>query len=272
MTGQGLKDPGRRFDRIIRLYGPEGADRLARSHVMIVGCGGVGSWAAEMTARSAVGRITLIDFDFVCIRNFNRQLQAVDGNVGKIKVDVLAERLKLITPLARIDAVAGALTEQSCADIMKERPDFLIDAIDHVSSKCFLINHCRSNGIPMIVSTGSGGRTDPTQVRGMDLGLTELDPLARAVRGILRDKYGFPKKGKFKVQAVCSLEVPRKPDSTMQETDCKAGCMCPHGESGFHSCTKRSLVLGTAGFVTGAFGMACAAEAVRHICSAPRPA
>ncbi len=267
MTEHKLKDPGRRFDRVIRLFGPEGADRLARAHVMIVGNGGVGSWAAEMVARSAVGRITLVDFDFVCIRNFNRQLQAVDGNVGKIKVAVLAERLRLINPLARIDAVAGALTDQTCGGMMKDRPDFVIDAIDHVTSKCFLINYCRSNGIPMIVSTGSGGRQDPTLVRVMDLGLTELDPLARAVRGILREKYGFPKKGKFKVQAVCSLEVPQKPDSSLPESDCKGGCMCPHGESGFHSCTKKSVVLGTAGFVTGAFGMACASAAVRHIAS-----
>lgn len=268
-----MEDPERRFDRMARLVGPEAMEKLRRAHVMVIGCGGVGSWAAEAVARAAVGRVTVVDFDTVCIRNFNRQLQALSGMIGKPKALLLADRLRLVNPEARIDGVADFFNPDTCGRIMADRPDFVIDAIDHITSKCFLINYCREGGLPLIVSTGSGGRMDPTQVRVTDLGLTEMDPLARAVRGILREKYSFPKKGPFGVRAVCSLEPHRKPHESMESTDCRAGCLCPQGENEFQSCTKKSVVLGTAGFVTGAFGMACAAEAVAHICghAAGRP-
>ena len=261
-----MEDTGRRFDRVARLVGPAGLEKLRKAHVMVIGCGGVGSWAAEMIARSAVGRISLVDFDTVCIRNFNRQLQALDGDIGKPKVKLLAERFKRINPEARVDGLNEFFSETTCPALLGEKPDFVIDAIDHVTSKCFLINHCHANNIPLIVSTGSGGRIDPTQVRVTDLGITERDPLARAVRKILREKYAFPRKGKFGVQAVCTLEQDRKPHDSVEATDCKAGCLCPQGENGLHSCTKKSVVLGTAGFVTGAFGMACASAAIRHLC------
>ncbi|OGS12362.1 MAG: hypothetical protein A2234_07725 [Elusimicrobia bacterium RIFOXYA2_FULL_58_8] len=266
-----MEDPERRFDRMARLVGPDAIARLKASHVMVIGCGGVGSWAAEAVARAAVGRITLIDFDTVCIRNFNRQLQALSGMIGKPKAPLLAERLRLINPEARVDGIANYFNDTTCAALMKERPDFVIDAIDHVTSKCFLINYCRATKLPLIVSTGSGGRLDPTQVRVMDLGRTEIDPLARAVRQILREKYNFPKKGDFGIQAACTLELPLKPHEALEQTDCKAGCLCPQGENEFQSCTKKSVVMGTAGFVTGAFGMACAAAAVKHLCAGPAP-
>ncbi len=262
-----MEDSGRRFDRMTRLVGPEAMARLERSHVMVIGCGGVGSWAAEAVARAAVGRVTVVDFDTVCIRNFNRQLQALSGNIGKPKALLLAERLRLVNPEARIDAVVNFFSENTCAELMAERPDFVIDAIDHITSKCFLINYCRETRLPLAVSTGSAGRIDPTQIRVMDLGRTQGDPLARAVREILRQKYNFPKKGDFGVQAVCTLEPHMKPHESVQQTDCKAGCLCPQGENEFQSCTKKSVVLGTAGFVTGAFGMACASVAVRALLS-----
>jgi len=264
-----MEDPERRFDRMTRLVGPEAMEKLKKAHVMVIGCGGVGSWAAETVARAAVGRITAVDFDTVCIRNFNRQLQALSGTIGKHKALLLAERLRLVNPEARVDGVADFFNDTTSESIMAERPDFVIDAIDHITSKCFLINYCREKKIPLVVSTGSGGRLDPTQVRVMDLGRTEMDPLARAVRGILREKYNFPKKGDFGVQAVCTLEQFRKPHESAELTDCKAGCLCPQGENDFQSCTKKSVVLGTAGFVTGAFGMACASVAVRHLIGSP---
>ena len=266
-----MEDPERRFDRMARLVGPEAMEKLKKSHVMVIGCGGVGSWAAETVARAAVGRITVVDFDTVCIRNFNRQLQAVSGAIGKLKAPLLAERLRLINPEARIDGVAAAFNRETCAALMTERPDFVIDAIDHITSKCFLINYCRENGLPLVVSTGSGGRLDPTQVRIMDLGRTKTDPLARAVREILRKKYAFPRKGDFWVRAVCTLELPRQPHSSMELTDCKADCLCPQGENDFQSCTKKSVILGTAGFLTGAFGMACASEAISRLTGTVTP-
>lgn len=266
-----MEDPDRRFDRMERLVGPEAMAKLRKAHVMVIGCGGVGSWAAEAAARAAVGRITVVDFDTVCIRNFNRQLQALSGMIGKPKALLLADRLRLVNPEARIDGVANYFNDETCGELMTEKPDYVIDAIDHITSKCFLIGYCRENSIPMIVSTGSGGRLDPTQVRVMDLGQTELDPLARAVRQILRDKYDFPRKGKFGVDAVCTLEPAQKPHESAALTDCKAGDLCPQGGNDFQSCTKKSVVLGTAGFVTGTFGMVCASAAVRHICGRTPP-
>jgi len=245
--------------------------RLRAAHVMVIGCGGVGSWAAESVARSGTGRITMIDFDTVCLSNFNRQLQAVGGAEGKYKVEVLAERLRLINPAARVDAVTRPFSEVTHAELMKERPDFVIDAIDHITSKCFLINYCRANSIPFVISTGSGGRIDPTQIRITDLGRTEMDPLARAIRQILRAKYAFPRKGLFGVRAVCSLEKPLKPQGVEGKNECKDGCVCPDAADGFKNCINKSLVNGTASFVTAAFGMACASEAVRHI-AAGKPA
>lgn len=256
-------DPERKFDRVARLYGDAGLARLKAAHAMVVGLGGVGSWAAEALARSGVGRLTLVDFDTVCVRNFNRQMQALDGNVGRLKAEVLAERLRLISD-AKIEVITEPLTDKNCAALLADKP-FVIDAIDHVTSKCFLISYCRANGIPMVVSTGSGGRRDPTQVRIMDLGRTELDPLARAVRKILKTKYGFPRNGKYGVSCACSLEAPQDPHVDMPHTDCKAGCMCPQGENPFNCCSKKNVVLGTSCFVTAAFGMACAAELVRMI-------
>ncbi len=260
-----MEQPSRRFDRMQRLVGPEAMERLKRSHVMVIGAGGVGSWAAESVVRSGMGRVTVVDFDTVCIRNFNRQLQALEGNIGKPKAALLAERLRLINPEARVDSITTYFNDQTYGSIMKDRPDFVIDAIDHVTSKCFLIHYCRKERIPMIVSTGSGGRLDPTRVKVADLARTEVDPLARAIRKILREKYDFPDRALFGVPAVYSDEIARKPHSTMDVTDCKAGNQCPQGENEFQSCTQKSIVLGTASFVTGAFGLTCASVAIQSL-------
>lgn len=156
---------------------------------MIIGLGGVGSWAAEGLARSGVGHLSLVDFDYVCITNTNRQLQAMAGTIGKRKVEVLAERFQKINPMAKIDAHLKFYNADSSADLFSAKPDFVIDAIDNITAKCHLLSFCRSNNIPVVTSVGSGGRLDPTQIRVTDLARTEGDPLARAVRKILRQKY-----------------------------------------------------------------------------------
>lgn len=263
-----MEDPGRRFDRLQRLIGKPALERLRRSHVMVVGAGGVGSWAAEAVARSGVGRLTVVDFDTVCIRNFNRQLQALSGCIGKPKAPLLAERLSLANPEAEVRGVATHFDGKTCDALLAERPDFVIDAIDHVTSKCFLIHTCRERKIPLVVSTGSGGRLDPTLVRVKDLARTEMDPLAAALRKILREKYGFPARALFGVPAVYSPEPPSRPREAKDQSDCKAGCLCPQGDNDFQSCARKSVVMGTAAFVTGAFGLACASVAIRGLIGA----
>ena len=203
----------RRFDRIARLTGVEGMERLQNAHVMVIGLGGVGSYAAEALARSGIGRISLVDFDMVCVTNSNRQLQAMHGNVGQLKAKVLADRLRLVNRQAEIKAIP-LFYDKRTSDLLlkgKNKPDFVIDAIDNVTAKCHLINACRELEIPLIVSTGASGRWDPTRVETADLAKTKVDPLASSVRKVLRQQYNFPRKGKWKIKAVFSTEELQEP-------------------------------------------------------------
>ena len=255
-----------RFSRVARLIGEEKLACLAASHVMVIGMGGVGSWAAEALARSGVGKISLVDFDLVCIRNFNRQLGAIEGKLGTPKALAMAERLKLINPHAQINPIVNFASPETIPGILTAaRPDFVIDAIDHVTSKCFLIHYCWKERIPLVVATGSAGRLDPTQIRLADLAQTQQDPLAKVVRRVLRQKYGFPSKGDFGVMAVYALGKALEPIG--EEPPCSfAGC--PQAVHTVQSCTQQRVVRGSVSFVTGAFGLACAGYAVNFLCSA----
>lgn len=257
----------RRFDRIGRLVGDTAMKKLMASHVTVIGLGGVGSWTAESLVRSGIGKVTIVDFDEVCVTNFNRQLHALRGTVGKPKAEILAARLRDINPAAVITPMVEFYNSDHRAKIFAERPDYVVDAIDHITAKCHLIGYCRDEGIPVITSTGTGGRMDPTMVRVTDLGLTTVDPLARAVRGILRAHYDFPKAegAPFGIQAVYSAEPAMPP----RELDYDGGkgfrCVCPQGENPYFNCDNRNVIMGNAGFVTGTFGFVCAGVVVRQL-------
>lgn len=255
----------RRFDRFGRLVGDRKMKRLMGAHVMVVGLGGVGSWAAEMVARSGVGKITIVDFDEVCITNFNRQLHAVGAAVGEKKAIVVADRLKRINPQAEIVAKVNFYNADYADEVFSERPDFVIDAIDSITPKCMLLAHCHRENIPVVTSTGSAGRLDPTRIRVADLAETEIDPLARAVRRILRQQYGFPEKGAFGLPAVYSPEPASEPVDLKYDNGKGFKCVCPQGDNAFFQCDNRNLIMGSAGFVTAAFGMACASHAIRTL-------
>ena len=257
----------RRFDRMARLTGVDGMEKLANAHVMVIGLGGVGSHAAESLARSGIGRLSLVDFDMVCVTNSNRQLQAMRGEVGKLKASVLAERLALINPQAEIKAIP-LFYDKRTSDLLlkgKNKPDFVIDAIDNVTAKCHLINACRTLDIPMVVSTGASGRWDPTKIDTADLAKTKVDPLAATVRKLLRQQYNFPQYGKWKIPAVYSTEPLQDPVVLPYDKSGEFQCVCPSGENAYHNCEERNVIWGTAGFVTGVFGMTCASLAVRHL-------
>lgn len=256
----------RRFDRMGRLVGDPGMARLFASHVMVVGLGGVGSFAVEALARSGVGKLTLVDFDRVCVTNSNRQLQAVQGTIAKQKAVVLAERVKLINPQAQVTAVPAFYNAQNSEALLRERPDYVVDAIDNVTAKCHLLATCKQRGIPAVCSTGASGRMDPTAIVIDDLAATKIDKLADAVRRALRQKYGFPTQGPFGIQAVYSTEPAAEPKPLAYEQD-GFHCVCPGGTNDFHSCEERRVIYGTAGFVTGSFGLACASVVVRSLVS-----
>ena len=254
----------RRWDRFVRLMGHDGVLRLLRSHVTIFGLGGVGSYVAEALARSAVGRMTLVDFDDVCLTNVNRQLQAFPGTVGQSKAALLAERVRAIHPEAWVDPVQAFYDATTSAALLTPRPDFVIDAIDNVTSKVLLLETCLKEGVPVISITGAGARLDPTQVRVDDLSRTKVDPLARVIRKELA-KRGYGTNGDFGLPVVYSEEDVRTPE--VPECDAEKGfqCICPHREDSPHACEKRRVIYGTATFMTAAFAMAAASVVVRKL-------
>jgi tRNA A37 threonylcarbamoyladenosine dehydratase len=261
----------RRFDRMGRLVGDEGMKRLMEAHVLIIGLGGVGSFAAESLVRSGVGRLTLVDFDEICITNFNRQLHALGGLVGEKKADVMAERMRKINPQVKIQSVVNFYNERTSDEILACTPDLVIDGIDSITSKCHLLATCKKKGLPVISSMGTGGRMDPTQIRVDDLAKTTYDSLAREVRSILRSEHGFPEdgKGEFGITAVYSLEPQSKPLDLSYDGGKGFRCVCPQGGNEFFNCDNRNLIWGNASFVTGAFGLHLASLAVRKILSDP---
>lgn len=263
----------RRFDRMARLVGDGGLERLARAHVVIVGCGGVGSFAAEALARSGVGAITLVDFDLVCITNTNRQLHAMKGTIGKSKVEVMAERLRLIHPTARIVALSAFYTATTRDQILGpvdaagEAPTYVIDAIDNVTAKLDLLATCVKRGIPIVTAMGAAGRMDPTAVKIRDLALTERDALAKDVRKWLQRKHDVAPgdDGLFGIPAVYSDEPIALPADVRADAADGFACVCPHGSNDVHSCENRARIDGTASFVTGVFGLVAAGHVVREI-------
>jgi tRNA threonylcarbamoyladenosine dehydratase len=244
-----MNDDDLRFGGLARLYGAGGLQRLLRAKVCLVGLGGVGSWAAEALARSAVGQITLVDLDDVCLSNVNRQLHALDGAFGRSKVEVMAERIQAIHPGCRVRAVAEFFTAATAEEILETRFDFVLDAIDQVANKCLLIARCRQKDIPIVSVGGAGGRRDPAAVRVADLAQTSHDALLQQVRKKLRDDHGFAREAKtpFGVPCVFSTEAARPPAE-----GCAGRVTCDNG-------------YGTASFVTGTFGLVAASCVVSSI-------
>lgn len=197
-----------RFGGIARLYSPEGLETLRRAHVCVVGIGGVGSWAVEALARSGVGKLTLIDMDDICVTNINRQIHAISGEIGKLKTEVMAERVGKINPECEVNIIDDFLTQDNLSDYLTRGYDYVIDAIDSVNVKAALIAFCKRQKIKVITVGGAGGQTDPSQIQIADLARTIQDPLAARVRGLLRKQYGFRKGegAKFGVECVFSTQ------------------------------------------------------------------
>jgi tRNA A37 threonylcarbamoyladenosine dehydratase len=255
-----MTDYAERFGGVARLLGRAGLERLRAAHVCVIGVGGVGSWTVEGLARSGIGALTLVDLDDVCVSNVNRQLPALDGQIGRPKVAVLAERARLINPECRVEPALEFFTEASAARLLAPKFDFVVDAIDNMTNKARLIAACRDRGLPCLTLGAAGGRRDPMQIRVGDLGDAENDLLLRQVRKKLRRDFGFAPgatRGRmnFGVRCVWSGERPVFPwaDGTCRAAAEPGSALTLDCESGF----------GTAVFVTGAFGLAAAGEVAR---------
>lgn len=184
------------------LLGKEKMERLRRAHVLVVGLGGVGAYAAEMLCRAGVGQMTIVDADTVQPTNINRQLPALHSTLGKPKAEVLAERFRDINPDLQLRVLPLYLKDEAIPELLdNNRFDFIVDAIDTISPKCYLIYHALRRGIKIVCSMGAGAKRDITQIRFADLGETYHCGLSKAVRKRLQ-KMGV----KRKVPVVFSTE------------------------------------------------------------------
>lgn len=208
-------DLDRRFGGVARLYGDEAATRFRASHVVVVGIGGVGSWAAEALARCAIGTLTLVDLDHVAESNTNRQIHALDCNYGKAKVDAMADRIAEINPVCVVRAVDVFAGIDNAAALLAGA-DAMVDCIDQVIAKAALVAAARSAGVAAITCGAAGGRVDPTRIRCDDLALITGDPLLAKLRHRLRRDHAFSpasakRNRRFGVTAVYSDEPLRRP-------------------------------------------------------------
>ena len=253
-------DLERRFGGIRHLYGEQALTRFKAARVCILGIGGVGSWAAEALARSAIGHITLVDMDHVSESNINRQCHALDNTLGKSKVQVMADRTQQINPACQVTAIEEFLTVENLEALLSEHFDYIIDCIDGFRTKARLIAWCRSNKRHLITVGGAGGQTDPTRIRVADLSRTEHDALFSKTRKLLRHEYGFPAnlKRRFDIPCVFSEEQPVFPTEdggiSAQKPDTLSigGLNCAGG-------------LGSVMTVTATFGLVAAAHVLKKL-------
>lgn len=225
------------------LLGKEKVAKLEASNVLIVGLGGVGSYAAELLCRAGVGRMTIVDGDRIDETNINRQLPALKKTVGRYKTEVMAERLMDINPDLELHTINEFIRDERTIEILEGAYDYVIDAIDTLSPKVFLIFHSLQKGIPLVSSMGSGGRIDPIAIRITDISETYNCKLAKTIRKRLH-KLGI-RKG---FTAVFS------PEEVQDESIEPA-----YGEQ------NKASVVGTLSYMPAAFGCACASVVLRDL-------
>ena len=193
-----------RFQRLKLLIGEENFSNLTSATVAIFGVGGVGSFAVEALARSGVGHLVLIDKDNIDATNINRQIHALNSTVGKSKVEVMRERILDINPAAQVDTIQKFfLPTEAVDDFFICRYDYVIDAIDTLTAKIFLVEQCSRRGIKIISSMGAGNKLDPTRFKVADIFQTSVDPVAKIMRKKLKER------GIKNLKVVWSDEPPR---------------------------------------------------------------
>ena len=192
-----LPDLTRRWGGVRRLYGDAGLAKLQVAHIVVVGIGGVGSWAAEALARNAVGVITLIDLDNIAESNFNRQLHAVNGSIGKPKVSAMRERILSINPSCKVTEIEDFVTPENIEKLFNfqiyGQIHGIVDCVDDAPAKAAIAAFCKTKNIPLVMAGGAGGRLDPTRIKTADLAQVHHDKLLAKVRHILRADYSYPK-------------------------------------------------------------------------------
>ena len=242
ITDQKLKTP-EWLSRSEMVLGKEGLKKLRNSHVLVVGLGGVGAYAAEMLCRAGVGKMTIADGDTLNPTNKNRQLLALESTMGKPKADVMATRLKDINPEIDVTPLNEYIRNDAIIGILDREFDYVVDAIDTLSPKIYLIYHTLQRKIPLVSSMGAGGKFDPQQVKIDDISATMNCGLARMLRKKLHRlgiREGFT--------AVYSPE----------DVD-KSKVVAVTGE------TNKASIVGTISYMPAIFGISCASVVIRNL-------
>lgn len=237
-------DAERRFGGLDRLYGAPTASKMRRSHVVVVGLGGVGSWAAEALARSGIERLTLIDMDHVAESNINRQIQALSSTVGLSKIEAMAQRIALINPNCQVHGIDDFVSPDNWVQLVPQDADAVIDACDQVLAKTAMAQWAMETGTVFITVGAAGGKRMAHQVAVGDLSVCTHDPLLAKVRYRLRKYHGAAREPKkMRLSCVFSAESVQAAQGTaLEQTDNSLNC---HG-------------YGSSVAVTASFGM-CAA-------------
>ena len=246
------------FSRTELLLGTEGMKKLKSSRVAVFGIGGVGTYAVEALVRSGVGALDLFDDDKVCLTNINRQLIATRKTVGKKKVEVMRDRVLEINPDARVQIHETFYGAANADDFDLNVYDYIIDAIDTVSSKLVLIERAIANNVPIISCMGAGNKLDPTMLEVADISKTSMCPLAKVMRTELR------RRGIKNLKVVYSKEPPMTPIED-EANSCKSHCICPPDTK--RKCTIRRQVPGSIAFVPSVAGLILAGEVIKDLVS-----
>ena len=231
------------LDRTRLLVGTEGVEKLAQAHVFVAGLGGVGAYAAEMIARAGVGRMTLVDGDVVHETNRNRQLLALHSTQGESKAKLMAARLRDINPEIQLTVLEEFIRDERLEELMIQPYDYVVDAIDTLSPKIFLLYYGLRNGQRIVSSMGAGGKTDPTQIKVADLSETCHCRLAHFLRKRLR-KLGVEKG----IQAVFSTEFASRESVELCDDE-----------------PNKKSVVGTISYMPAVFGCCCASVVIRDL-------
>ena len=242
-------DLARRFGGVRRLYGPSGAQAIAEAHAIVVGLGGVGSWAAEALARSGIGALTLIDLDHVAESNFNRQLHALDATLGMAKVQAMRARIAAFHPSCRVEAVEAWVEPDNWAALLKQayerqgrqRPLAVLDCCDQLAAKVTLAAWARASQQPFITVGAAGGKRHAERVEIDDLAQATHDPLLAQLRARLRRHHGAPRQGRLHVAAVFSREPVVRPAGGCDTTATHDASLNCHG---YGSCVAVTATFG----------------------------
>lgn len=262
------KEAESRFNRTEKLIGVDGLTTLRRARIAVVGVGGVGSYVVEALARAGVGWLVLIDHDQIELSNTNRQIHALEGNYGRPKVEVMAERVKAINPESIVVPWQIFAGKENLPSILQGDLAYIVDAIDTVTAKIGLIRYGLEREIPVISAMGAGNKINPLALQVADISKTHTCPLAKAVRKGLR-ACGITTGVKTVFSTEPPLRTPQDPaESSPPASDCVS---CPRQPvAGKCGCPRQRPTPGTISYMPSIMGLVVASEVIRDLLGSNR--